>query len=154
MRFKNTIAVILGLGLFVCIAECQTVKKRPAAPVTTQRRPVAGAASCGGAAHCISLSWNASTDLSNPPAAGSGYYVYKLTGTCPATATGFTKLTTTLVTTLNYVDATVVFGSSYCYYVTAFSTNESMPSNMAGGTVSGGGVTPATPQNVQATVVQ
>lgn len=79
-------------------------------------------------AHTASISWSNSPDTSNTN-------VYRLAGTCPATTTGFVKITATPVTTANYTDSTVSPGV-YCYYVTAtLNGSESVPSNTAQATV-------------------
>ncbi len=77
------------------------------------------------APHSVTLSWTASTD------AGVNYNVYRISGTCPATATGFTQLNASAVTTTTYTDSGMVPGK-WCYYVTStLGGAESLPSNMA-----------------------
>ena len=81
-----------------------------------------------GQTHTASLTWGASPDAATNP--GLGYNVYRLTGACPVSGTaGFTKINTTLITTLAYSDTTVTIGT-FCYYATAaLGTVESLPSN-------------------------
>ena len=74
------------------------------------------------AQHSVALSWQNSPDTNNT-------FVYRLTGTCPSTLTGFQKLTASPVTTASFTDTTVNAGTTYAYYVTAFlNTFESGPS--------------------------
>ena len=82
--------------------------------------------------HTVTLSW---TDPNNPT--GTQYNVYRQTSACPATApatvAGFTKLNSTPVTGLSFVDTPVLVGTTYCYVVTATNgTVESGPSPDAG----------------------
>jgi len=76
--------------------------------------------------HSVSLTWTASTD------SVSGYYIYRLGGTCPTSGTsGFTRITATVVTGTAYTDTAVTAGS-YCYYATSVLNGvESVPSNLA-----------------------
>jgi hypothetical protein len=81
------------------------------------------------AQHKVTLTWTNSPDTSNT-------FVYRLTGTCPTTLTGFTKLTAAPVTTSTYADSAVNAGTTYAYYATAFLNNlESLPSNCLSATV-------------------
>ena len=59
-------------------------------------------------AHTASLSYTVSGD------AGATYNIYRITGACPTTAVGFTKVNTTPVSTLTYTDSPAA--GSYCYY--------------------------------------
>lgn len=80
--------------------------------------------------HSVTLTWQASPDLTNPPAAGEGYNVYRST-TAGAEATP--AINTSLITGLTYVDTTVTGGLVYNYVVTAVGLNgiESVHSNEA-----------------------
>lgn len=73
----------------------------------------------------VSVAWTASTTPNVT------YNVYRAKATC-ASATTFSKINTTAITTVNYLDPNVAVGT-YCYYATAFLTNaspqESVPSN-------------------------
>jgi fibronectin type 3 domain-containing protein len=59
--------------------------------------------------HTVSLSWTASTS------AVSGYNVYRST----TSGSGYTKLTASLVSPVNYTDSSVVNGTTYYYVTTA-----------------------------------
>lgn len=75
------------------------------------------------AQHSVALSWQNSPDTNNT-------FVYRLTGTCPATLTGFTKLTASPVTTAAFTDTAVNAGTTYAFYLTAFLNGvESIPSS-------------------------
>lgn len=75
-------------------------------------------------AHTATLSYTASPDT------GVTYNIYRITGTCPATPVGFTKINTAPVSALIFVDT--LSAGSYCYYVTAaLNGAESVPSNLA-----------------------
>lgn len=82
------------------------------------------------AQHSVSLFW---TDTQNP--AGTTYNVYRMTNICPLTqptnTAGFTKLTATPVSSMSFVDASVLPSTTYCYVVTSVSgtSSESAPSN-------------------------
>lgn len=79
-------------------------------------------------AHTATLTWTNSPDTPNTN-------VYRLSGVCPATLTGFTLLTATPVTTATYTDSTITPGT-YCYYVTAVVGGaESVPSPTVSATV-------------------
>lgn len=93
-------------------------------------------AQCGTAAHCVVLSWTASVDTSV-----SSYSIYRLTGSCPATAptttTGFTKINASPITGLTFTDLSISATASYCYVATAVnSAGESGPSNDASASLS------------------
>ena len=91
--------------------------------------------------HSATLSWAAPSDAT----ASSTYNVYRATGVCPATGLGtlvFSKINSTAITTLSYVDSSVAIGTSYCYYGTQVQgTVEAAPGNTAGGHVVPNGVT-------------
>jgi hypothetical protein len=91
------------------------------------------------AAHKATITWPASSDAAANPTLG--YFVYRLTAACPSSGTaGFTKITSTPVMALTYVDTTIGLGP-VCYYVTAtLNGAESVPSNTAGGTATLAGV--------------
>jgi fibronectin type 3 domain-containing protein len=81
-------------------------------------------------AHSVTLTWTASTDLTTPPAAGTGYNVYR------STTVGGEKapaLNGALVAANTYVDTTVAAGQVYDYVVTAVGAGgvESIHSNEA-----------------------
>ena len=63
--------------------------------------------------HSATLSW---VDGVNP--SGTTYNVYRAGGTCVGTPT-FTKITTTPLTVLTYVDTNVTSNTNYCYTVKA-----------------------------------
>lgn len=71
-----------------------------------------------GAAHSVSLTWTAS-----PSSGVAGYNVYRST----VSGNDYTKINTTPVAGLNYVDGTVLDASTYFYVLTAVdsSGNES-----------------------------
>ena len=81
-------------------------------------------------AHSVTLSWSSSPDLTTPPAAGTGYNVYRST-----TVGGEAKpaLNAALITVDTYVDNTVAAGQVYDYVVTAVGAGgvESIHSNEA-----------------------
>ena len=81
-------------------------------------------------AHSVTLGWSASPDLTNPPAAGSGYNVYRSTTVGGENAPA---LNASLITALTFVDTTVAAGQSYDYVVTAVGVGglESVHSNEA-----------------------
>jgi len=76
--------------------------------------------------HTVTLSWNASTSSDV-----AGYDVYRSvsSGSCNS----YTRINTSLETSTQYTDTSVVSGASYCYAVTAVSTSnqESDYSNIA-----------------------
>jgi hypothetical protein len=77
--------------------------------------------------HTVALTWTASTSTV------SGYNVYRGT-----TSNGpYTKLNTSLVTTEQYTDSTVVSGQTYYYVATAVNSDnvESVDSNQATATI-------------------
>lgn len=91
-------------------------------------------------AHTATITWTNSPDTPNTN-------VYRLSGACPATLTGFTLLTPTPVATGTYTDATITPGA-YCYYVTAVVGGaESAPSPTASATV-----LPASPSAIVITI--
>lgn len=101
----------------------------------------------GQTTHQATLIW---TDPGNP--VGTTYNIYRQASACPSqvitSTTGFTRLNSTPVTGLTFVDTPLTVGSSYCYVVTAMvGTLESAPSNGAGGTPF-----PFSPVNLQITV--
>ncbi len=71
--------------------------------------------------HSAALTWNASTSTV------AGYNVYRST----VSGTLYTKINSSLITTLNYTDSTVQSGTTYFYVATAVdaSGNESVQSN-------------------------
>jgi len=71
--------------------------------------------------HSATLTWNASTSTV------AGYSVYRST----VSGSGYTKINSSLVTTLTYTDSTVQSGTTYFYVTTAVdsSGNESVNSN-------------------------
>jgi fibronectin type 3 domain-containing protein len=71
--------------------------------------------------HSVALTWNASTSTV------AGYNVYRST----VSGGPYTKINSTLVTTLTYTDSTVQSGTTYYYVTTAVDTNgnESVDSN-------------------------
>jgi fibronectin type 3 domain-containing protein len=73
--------------------------------------------------HSVDLTWTASTSTV------SGYNVYRST----VNGSSYTKINSSLVTTLNYTDSTVQNGTTYYYVTTAVdsSGNESVYSNAA-----------------------
>ncbi|HYT22563.1 MAG TPA: choice-of-anchor D domain-containing protein, partial [Candidatus Polarisedimenticolia bacterium] len=73
--------------------------------------------------HSASLSWNASTSTV------SGYNVYRST----VSGSGYTKINSSLITTLTYTDSTVQSGTTYFYVTTAVDSSgrESADSNQA-----------------------
>ena len=73
--------------------------------------------------HSAALTWNASTSTV------SGYNVYRST----VSGSSYTKINSSLVTTLTYTDSTVQSGTTYYYVTTAVdaSGNESVDSNEA-----------------------
>lgn len=83
-------------------------------------------------AHGVELTWGASTPGSNPLA---GYNVWRCTGTCLATATGWTQLNTAPVSPTNYLDPAAGLSTSttYSYVVYAQDTKGELsgPSNVA-----------------------
>lgn len=83
-------------------------------------------------AHGVELTWNASTPGSNPIA---GYNVWRCTGICTVTATGWTQLNTTPISPINYLDPAAGLSTSttYSYVVYAQDTKGllSGPSNVA-----------------------
>ena len=81
--------------------------------------------------HWTSLCWTASTTTGG----GITYSVYRATGTCASNPV-LTKLTTTALAVLNFLDVTVTAGTSYCYAVTASQGGlESGFSPTTGGTI-------------------
>lgn len=72
-------------------------------------------------AHSVALSWNASTSTV------SGYNIYRST----VSGTGYTKINSSVVPALAYIDSTVQNGTTYFYVSTALdsSGNESLYSN-------------------------
>jgi hypothetical protein len=76
--------------------------------------------------HTVTLSWDASTSSDV-----AGYDVYRAvsTGSCGS----YTRINTSLETSTQYTDTSVVSGNSYCYAVTTVSTSnqESDYSNIA-----------------------
>jgi hypothetical protein len=65
--------------------------------------------------HSVALSWNASASTV------SGYNVYRST----ASGSGYTKINSSLVTTLTYTDSTVQSGTTYFYVTTAVDSSGS-----------------------------
>ena len=59
--------------------------------------------------HSVSLTWNASTSTV------AGYNIYRST----VSGSGYTKINSSLVTTLTYTDSTVLSGTTYFYVTTA-----------------------------------
>ena len=92
-------------------------------------------------AHSATITWTAGID-------GGTVNIYRISGTCPAsttTGTG-TKLTSTPVTGLTYVDSTVTLGT-FCYYATdVLNSSESVPSNLVPAVI-----LPAAPTALRAT---
>jgi fibronectin type 3 domain-containing protein len=80
--------------------------------------------------HSVTLNWVASTDLTNPPAAGTGYNVYRSTTVGGESAPA---LNSSLITALTYTDSAVEAGQVYDYVVTAVGPGgvESIHSNEA-----------------------
>jgi fibronectin type 3 domain-containing protein len=81
-------------------------------------------------AHSVTLTWTASTDLATPPAAGTGYNVYR------STTVGGEKspaLNPALIVANTFVDSSVAAGQIYDYVVTAVGAGgiESVHSNEA-----------------------
>lgn len=78
--------------------------------------------------HKTTLTWTASTSTDV-----AGYNMYRSTGTNDY----YTKINTTLITSLTYQDLSVLAGTTYVYYATAVDTsgNESVPSNTATATI-------------------
>lgn len=83
-------------------------------------------------AHGVELTWGASTSGSNPLA---GYNVWRCTGTCLATGTGWTQLNTAPVSPTTYLDPAAGLSTSttYSYVVYAQDTKGELsgPSNVA-----------------------
>jgi fibronectin type 3 domain-containing protein len=73
--------------------------------------------------HSVALTWNASTSTV------SGYSVYRST----VSGSSYTKINSSLVTTLSYTDSTVQSGTTYFYVTTAVDSagTESVFSNQA-----------------------
>jgi len=73
--------------------------------------------------HTVSLSWTASTSTV------SGYNVYRST----TSGSGYSKISSALVASVNYTDSTVANGTTYYYVTTAVDDNgdESSYSNEA-----------------------
>ncbi len=72
----------------------------------------------------------------NEVQSGDSFNIYRMTGTCTGSFTGFTKIQSG-VTTTTYADPGVVPGQ-YCYYVTSMLNNqESGPSNQVNAVVQG-----------------
>ena len=105
--------------------------------------------------HYVKLAW---VDTVNPT--GTVYNVYRLAGTCPATAPnvepdGFTRIATAL-TVMTYTDTAVTTNTTYCYFLTAGvvggtgATSESAASGDVGGTIPG----TFPPQMLSVTVTQ
>lgn len=85
--------------------------------------------------HSTTLTWTASVDIPGAIPAGSGYNVYRASGTCPASGapTGAIKLNSTVVAALTYIDSTITPGQ-WCYYATTLLNGvESVPSNSVQG---------------------
>ena len=93
-------------------------------------RPIAASA------HEVDISFTRS--VSDTGAVGSGYTVWRLSGTCPSSVTDtsqFTPLNSNFLTVTTYSDLTVVPGS-YCYVVTfTNASGTSVPSPTASATV-------------------
>src|SRR5882757_2876500 len=86
-------------------------------------------------AHSVVLVWGAPDDVT----AVSTYNIYRTQAACPASgldALAFTKINTTPITALTFMDSSVQVGKAYCYYGTQVqNASESIPSNTAGGIV-------------------
>lgn len=82
-------------------------------------------------AHSVTLTWTASTDLVVPPAAGTGYNVYRSTTVGGEKAPALNGAT--LIAAEGFVDSTVAAGQVYDYVVTAVGAGgvESVHSNEA-----------------------
>jgi fibronectin type 3 domain-containing protein len=74
-------------------------------------------------AHQVDLSWDAPTGSSDPVA---GYNIYRATG-----SGSFTRINSSPDTAVNYVDTTVISGTTYSYQVTSADPSgaESVPTS-------------------------
>jgi hypothetical protein len=106
------LAVNMALGLTPCTASiygshvCNVV-------VVQRVTNAALTGTCLTGTHSVTLAWKASTSIV------SGYNVYR-----GAASTGpFTKLNTSLISALTYVDLAVVAGQTYYYVATAVDAN-------------------------------
>lgn len=70
--------------------------------------------------HSATVSWAASPDLTNPPAAGTGYNIYR---SQTSGAEAAPALNPALITSLSFVDSTVLGGQTYDYVVTAVNSS-------------------------------
>lgn len=140
MKAKPLVVVALYAALVSTLAAWAAPKGKPLAAMQ------ATGASCGaGVAHCVVLSWNASTD------AVDGYNVYRSTASgaeaAPAINTTLTAdgCAGTSVSPCSYLDANVVVGGSYFYVVRAVKSGvESLNSNEASAQIR-----PAAPANLK-----
>lgn len=75
----------------------------------------------------VALNWRPSPDLATPARAGTGYYIYRATG-----SGSFMRLAPGVIAICAYSDKTVKGGVAYRYYATAaIRAVESKPSNAA-----------------------
>jgi hypothetical protein len=117
----NITDVTLGVNMVLGLSSCTANIKGTGGCNVAMVQRVVGAALPGGTCHPTVLTWGASSS-SNV----AGYNVYRAT----AAAGPFTRLNTSLVTTLTFTDSTSQPGQTYFYTATAVdsSGNESAQS--------------------------